>query len=121
MHNYCDVCGTKMNSEDVCDCIRTTESAPHLVTYADWEMTGDFSRAVKPGDYVEERIVDEMRDCLPPASMAVGYLQVGESYSYEYDPEKGRLRPTFTTFCMKGGRWMYCGHCFAGKVEEPTL
>lgn len=91
-----------------------------LVTYADWEAAGDFNKAAEPGDYVEERIVDEMRDCLPPTSLKRGYLQVGEPYSHEYDPDTGHWRPTFGTFLKQGEHWMYCGNCFAGKTTEPV-
>lgn len=122
MHNYfCDQCGSALDPGEICECKRTTEAHPEkrFVTYADWEAAGDFNKAAKPGDYVEERIVDEMRDCLPPASMKAGYLQVGEPYSHEYDPRSNRWRPTFGTFVKSGPRWIYCGNCFLNDTTEP--
>ena len=80
---------------------------------------GDFSKAAQPGDYVEERIVDDMRDVLPPAKMERGFLQVGEPYSHEFDPETGHWRGTFPTFVKEGQNWKYCGNCFIGKTTPP--
>lgn len=95
------------------------ESERRIVTYADWEAAGDFTKAARPGDYVEERIVDDMRDVLPPAKMERGFLQVGEPYSHEFDPETGHWRGTFPTFVKEGQNWKYCGNCFIGKTTPP--
>ena len=46
-----------------------------LVTMEDWAEAGDFDKAANPGDMVEEEIVDEFLNCLPPAKMGYGYLQ----------------------------------------------
>ena len=85
MHNYfCDHCGAALDPGEICDCKQQPEeSERRIVTYSDWEAAGDFSKAAQPGDYVEERIVDDMRDVLPPAKMERGFLQVGEPYSHE--------------------------------------
>lgn len=98
---------------------RPEESERRIVTYSDWEAAGDFSKAAQPGDYVEERIVDDMRDVLPPAKMERGFLQVGEPYSHEFDPETGHWRGTFPTFVKEGQNWKYCGNCFIGKTTPP--
>ena len=45
-----------------------------LVTMEDWAEAGDFDKAANPGDMVEEEIVDEFLNCLPPAKMGYGYL-----------------------------------------------
>lgn len=68
MHNYfCDHCGAALDPGEICDCKQQPEeSERRIVTYSDWEAAGDFSKAAQPGDYVEERIVDDMRDVLPP-------------------------------------------------------
>lgn len=94
MHNYfCDHCGAALDPGEICDCKQQPEeSERRIVTYADWEAAGDFGKAAQPGDYVEERIVDDMRDVLPPAKMERGFLQVGEPYSHEFDPETGHWR-----------------------------
>lgn len=105
---------------EICDCKQQPEeSERRIVTYADWEAAGDFAKAARPGDYVEERIVDDMRDVLPPAKMERGFLQVGEPYSHEFDPETGHWRGTFPTFVKEGQNWKYCGNCFIGKTTPP--
>lgn len=121
MHNYfCDHCGAALDPGEICDCKQQPEeSERRIVTYADWEAAGDFSKAAQPGDYVEERIVDDMRDVLPPAKMERGFLQVGEPYSHEFDLETGHWRGTFPTFVKEGQNWKYCGNCFIGKTTPP--
>lgn len=121
MHNYfCDHCGAALDPGEICDCKQQPEeSERRTVTYADWEAAGDFAKAARPGDYVEERIVDDMRDVLPPAKMERGFLQVGEPYSHEFDPETGHWRGTFPTFVKEGQNWKYCGNCFIGKTTPP--
>lgn len=40
----------------------------------------DYSKA-EIGDYVEQAVVDDAMDCLPPASMSARCAQMGEPYS----------------------------------------
>jgi len=118
MHNYfCGKCGCALDPGEKCDCERGSEEK--LVTYEDWEAAGSFSDCAKPGDLVEERIVDEFLNCVPPASHRAGYIQCGEPYSSEYDTERDRWRSTFATFAKTGEHWRYCGNCFIGATEEP--
>ena len=51
--------------------------------------------AAKPGDYVEEAVVDAAMNCLPPICMSSACAQMGDS-----------------------GIWEYCGHCFSGETVE---
>lgn len=85
------------------------------ITREVWAAAGDFYKAAQPGDTVDEQIVNDFRDCVPPASMSSGYLQVGEAYDHMVD-ENGRWRPTFMTFAFKDGVWVYCGCCFLGET-----
>ena len=86
----------------------------------------DFSYdSVKIGDYVEQAIVDDMLDCLPPACMRSNCSQMGEPYSERQDPETGKWRETYVTFKKVSGEWgkgnsiwEYCGHCFCGENVE---
>jgi len=95
MHNYfCDHCGAALDPGEICDCKQQPEES-------------------------ERRIVDDMRDVLPPAKMERGFLQVGEPYSHEFDPETGHWRGTFPTFVKEGQNWKYCGNCFIGKTTPP--
>lgn len=108
--------GANLDPGEACDC--TAKKA--VVTYADWEAAGSFDKAAKPGDAVEERIVDEFLNCLPPVRQEYGFIQCGEPHSHEFDPETGRWRATFATFQRLAGVWHYCGNCFAGKSVEPV-
>lgn len=53
MHNYfCDHCGAALDPGEICDCKQQPEeSERRIVTYADWEAAGDFTKAARPGDY----------------------------------------------------------------------
>lgn len=82
----------------------------------------DYSK-VQIGDYVEQAVVDNAMDCLPPACMRSDCSQMGEPYSHREDPETGKLRATYATFKRvvgewPNGIWQYCGHCFCGENVE---
>lgn len=71
--------------------------------------------ALEVGDLVEEDIVDELINCLPPRSMRENCTQLGEPYSHEIDQD-GRCKPTFATFKrIAEHTWEFCGNCFGGK------
>lgn len=80
---------------------------------------------VQVGDYVEQTIVDNAMDLLPPACMRSDCAQIGEPYSHREDPDTGKWRATYATFKRvtsgRNGIWQYCGHCFRGEnVERGT-
>lgn len=82
----------------------------------------DYS-TVQVGDYVEQAVVDEAMDLLPPACMSSYCSQMGEPYSHRVDPLTGKLRAVYATFKRvtsgRDGIWQYCGHCFrAENVEQ---
>lgn len=84
--------------------------------------TFDYS-TVQVGDYVEQEVVDNAMDLLPPACMRSDCSQMGEPYSHREDPETGKFRPTYATFKKVAGQWpngiwQYCGHCFRGENVE---
>ena len=86
------------------------------------EETFDYQK-VQIGDYVEQAVVDNAMDCLPPACMTAECSQMGEPYSHRADPSTGRWRATYATFKRVGGKWpnsiwQYCGHCFRGENVE---
>ena len=87
-----------------------------------WYDSGlNLSEYLAVGDEVDEALVDEMMNCVPPLSMGYGYLQVGEPYADAFDDrtEPNRYRATYTTFVKDGGIWKYVGHCFANdKVNR---
>ncbi len=80
-------------------------------------------QTVQVGDYVDQAVVDNAMDCLPPACMTSQCSQMGEPYSHREDPETGKWRATYATFKRVGGEWpngiwQYCGHCFRGENVE---
>ena len=82
----------------------------------------EYSKA-KVGDYVEQQVVDDAMDILPPACYRADCAQIGEPHSHMDDPITGRWRETYTTFKKIGGEypngiWEYCGHCFRGENVE---
>lgn len=85
----------------------------------------DYSTA-KVGDLVEEAVVEDAINVLPPACMRSDCTQMGEPYSHREDPETGKFRATYSTFKAVSGTfpnriWMYCGKCFRGEnVERGT-
>ena len=64
------------------------------MTMADWSAAGDFEKAAKPGDLVDEEIVEEFVNCLPPTTLRGDLVQAGEPYSHQYDPEWKESGPT---------------------------
>lgn len=71
--------------------------------------------ALSIGDYVEQSIVDDIIDCLPPACMRSDCVQLGEPASDKKDAN-GNYRTTYATFKrVSDGVWEYCGNCFRGE------
>lgn len=80
-----------------------------------WRESGfrTFEDYFDPGDEVSDGVVDYFTNILPPAAMDFGYLQMGEAFSHEYDPEKEKSRATFLTFCEGDDKkWKFIGYCF---------
>lgn len=72
--------------------------------------------ALEVGDLVEEKIVDEAMNMLPPACMRGDCSQVGEPANHMYDNDNGKIRPVYTTFKrVAEDTWEYCGSCFRGE------
>lgn len=75
------------------------------------------------GDYVEQEVVDDAMDCLPPACMGRSCSQMGEPCDSQRDPNTGKWRMTYHTFKKVSGVWpneiwQYCGRCFCGETVE---
>lgn len=74
------------------------------------------------GDEVDEELVDNMMNCVPPHRLKYGYLQIGEAYADAFDESEGikRYRATYGTFHKKSieGRccWVYAGNCFSDET-----
>lgn len=74
--------------------------------------------ALEIGDYVEEEVVDNFMDMLPPACMSSDCFQIGEPASSKIDDD-GNYRNTYATFKrVAKDIWEYCGNCFRGENVE---
>lgn len=120
-YNICPECGAALDPGEKCDCQRTSyDEKSTAVTMADWKRAGSFEHAAKPGDAVEDAIVEEFINCLPPRTFRESLVQCGEPYSFAKDPRDGKTKSTYGTFHRRGGVWYYCGNCFAGEYVEPA-
>ena len=91
-----------------------------------WLQTDLEHHSLQIGDYVENAVVSDLMDLLPPVCLREDCSQVGEPYSHRCDPTSGKWRATFTTFKKVAGTgaksiWEYCGHCFNGENEERGI
>ena len=87
-----------------------------------WYASGlpTFEDYFRPGDIVEEDIVDNLVNSVPPRTLRSDCTQAGEPYSAERDGD-GKYRNTYTTFHrVEGGKWQYDGECFAGENENQN-
>ena len=67
------------------------------------------------GDLVEEEIVDDAINAVPPACMRSSCMQCGEPSDTRID-ENGIVRNTYSTFKkVAKGIYEYCGNCFRGE------
>lgn len=119
----CPLCGDRLDPGEICPC--KNAAAPEITFDGKPVFTPEtFSyEAVKIGDYVQQAVVDDAMDCLPPACMRSDCSQMGEPYSHREDPKTGKWRATYATFKRVAGEWpnaiwQYCGHCFQGENVE---
>lgn len=67
------------------------------------------------GDLVEEEIVDDAINAVPPACMRSSCMQCGEPTDHKID-KNGKYRATYETFKkVTDGIYEYCGDCFVGE------
>lgn len=85
-------------------------------------MQDTFSyETARPGDFVEQAVVDDAMNCMPPAYMTGRCSQMGAPHSHRLDPQTSHWRATYATFkrCLDAsGVWEYCGYCFQGETVE---
>lgn len=82
-------------------------------TFDEWTESGaiDFDSYVGMGNEVDEAIVGNFLELLPPACHTSHLMQMGEPNEHLPD-EKGNFLPTFMTFEKVEGKWYYRGYCF---------
>lgn len=57
----------------------------------------------RPGDFVEQAVVDDAMNCMPPACMTGRCSQMGTPHSRRLDPQTGHWRATYATFKRRLG------------------
>lgn len=80
----------------------------------------DYSKA-EIGDYVEQAVVDDAMDCLPPASMSAGALRWVSRTPTGRTRRPGDSVPPTTRSSVwpergPNGIWQFCGCCFQGET-----
>lgn len=82
----------------------------------------DYSK-MEIGDHVEQGVVDDALNCLPPAHMTSESTQMGEPHSHKWDDVNKVWRPTFLTFKREiaSNLWVFCGYCFEGENVERGI
>lgn len=74
-----------------------------------------YSDMLTPGDYVDQEVVDNFMNAMPPTCMRSDCAQLGEAYSSRLD-EDGKIKNTYWTFRhVEGNVWKFCGDCFRGE------
>lgn len=96
--------------------------------YADCRILNDrtvlnrdwmYCDALMAGDLVENDVVDDFMNCLPPTCYRADCAQLGEAHSIEKD-HNGKYRSTYLTFkCFDIETWEFCGYCFKGENISP--
>lgn len=83
-----------------------------------WHNSGIsyFEDYCKPGDLVDEAIVEHFVNSVPPHLMRSACTQAGEPYSTAKHPETGKYGNLWTTFHrVDDGLWRFDGECFSGE------
>lgn len=106
--------------EPVKNSIRTaTDFKPRYLSKKEYDDAyQSFSSLVRVGDMVDEQIVEEFRDCIPPVAYNARYLQYGEAYTHKFNPKTQKYEPAFMTFAKEVGLWVYKGICFYKEYED---
>lgn len=106
--------------EPVKNSIRTaTNFKPRYLSKKEYDDAyQSFSSLVRVGDMVEEQIVEEFRDCLPPVAYNGRYLQCGEAYTHKFNYKTKKYEPAFMTFAKDVGVWVYKRICFYKEYED---
>lgn len=106
--------------EPVKNSIRTaTNFKPRYLSKKEYDDAyQSFSSLVRVGDMVDEQIVEEFRDCIPPVAYNGRYLQCGEAYTHKFNYKTQKYEPAFMTFAKDVGVWVYKGICFYREYED---
>lgn len=96
-------------------------SKKELKTIEGWQNSdcNSWGEYCKPGDLVDEGVVNYFLDIVPPLIIRTGYFQVGEPYSSAVNPKTMKSCETYATFLyIARGIWEYRGCCFQNELTD---
>ena len=76
----------------------TEKKKPLHIIMQMWAEAGSFDRIAKAGNSVDEEIVEQFRNALPPIYNGENLLQADGAYSHILVEELGVYAPTYATF-----------------------
>lgn len=97
------------------------KSGYEVKTKAAWYASGlpTFEDFFNVGDTVDDELVQDMVNDVPPVLLWDSCTQIGEAYNSEYDEDRQCHRDTYITFHKVGdGRWTFDGYCFKGENKN---
>lgn len=91
-------------------------------TMEDWNNSKEnyFESFFKPGDIVDQDVVEYFVNSLPPVTLREYFVQAGEPYNHRVDPEDKICKATYPTFERGIENWIYKGNCFKDKDYDMT-
>lgn len=101
-------------------------SNPKHITMQMWSEAGSFDRIANAGDTVDNEIVEQFRNSLPPIVDGEAFMQAGGAYDNILIKDLGVYAPIYTTFEKRpavsntDGLWVYVGNCLRGTREDCT-
>lgn len=82
-----------------------------MEVYTDEQWAKDGTFKAKPGQFVEDSVFYQLRDCVPPLHCCRDYMQVGEAHGYDFE----KHCTTYTTFVKEEGKWKFIGELGNGE------
>lgn len=102
-------------------------NTPNHITMQMWTEAGSFDRIAKAGDTVDDEIVEQFRNSLPPVANGKMYMQAGGAYADIFIKELNTYAPLYATFKKREpseqhptGIWVYLGNCLRYETEDRT-
>lgn len=71
------------------------------------------------GTVVSQKLIEELLNARPAASLQPTCTQVGKAYAKGYNHKNRKFQPLYPTFKYKNRKWIYCGLCFYGENKPP--
>lgn len=100
---------------------------PNHITMQMWTEAGSFNHIAKAGDTVDDEIVEQFRNSLPPIVNGGEFMQAGGPFAHIFIKEIDTYAPLYATFkkceaseLHPNGVWVYLGNCLRYKTKDRT-